>query len=92
MTEVGSDSRFIALRDGLRVHIRDYPGPANATMPPLLCLTGLVRNSVHYHELALRHADHRRVIAVDYPGRGRSDWGGNGNAIARWCWCATCMN
>ena len=41
---------------------------------PLLCLTGLVRNSADFADVAERHAGERRVIAPDYRGRGRSDY------------------
>ena len=41
----------------------------------MLCLSGITRNSSDFHPLA-EHlaAEGRRVIALDYPGRGRSDY------------------
>jgi len=57
--------------DGLRLYFRDY-GDRSATRTPLLCLSGLTRNSNDFHEFALRHAATRRVICLDYRGRGRS--------------------
>lgn len=57
--------------DDLRLYYRDYGDHAGARTP-LLCLSGLTRNSVDFHEFALRHATTRRVICLDYRGRGRS--------------------
>ncbi len=57
--------------DGLRLYFRDY-GDRIAARTPLLCLSGLTRNSNDFHEFALRHAATRRVICLDYRGRGRS--------------------
>jgi pimeloyl-ACP methyl ester carboxylesterase len=57
--------------DDLRLYYRDYGEHAGARTP-LLCLSGLTRNSVDFHEFAFRHAATRRVICLDYRGRGRS--------------------
>lgn len=57
--------------DGLRLYYRDY-GDRIGPRTPLLCLSGLTRNSTDFHEFALRHAATRRVICLDYRGRGRS--------------------
>lgn len=57
--------------DDLRLYYRDY-GDRTAARTPLLCLSGLTRNSNDFHEFALRHAATRRVICLDYRGRGRS--------------------
>jgi pimeloyl-ACP methyl ester carboxylesterase len=65
--------RRLALQDGLRLYFRDYGDPLSPRWP-LLCLTGLVRNSADFADLAERHAGERRVIAPDYRGRGRSDY------------------
>jgi pimeloyl-ACP methyl ester carboxylesterase len=56
--------------DGLRLHYRDYPGPAGK--PPLICLPGLTRNARDYEELAARLAGEWRVICVEFRGRGES--------------------
>ena len=54
----------------MRLNYRDYPGdPARA---PLICLPGLTRNARDYHAIAGRLAGERRVIAVDFRGRGES--------------------
>ncbi len=56
--------------DGVRLHARDYPGdPAKV---PVVCLPGLTRNARDYDALARSLAPGRRVIAVDFRGRGES--------------------
>ena len=59
-------------RDGLRLHYRDYPGPA--ARPALLCLPGLTRNAADFDGLARRLAGQWRVIVPDLRGRGESAW------------------
>lgn len=69
-------SRFVAAPDGLRLHIRDY-GPHSDRHMPVVCLAGLARTAADFHELAVSLATDsnapRRVLALDYRGRGRSD-------------------
>jgi pimeloyl-ACP methyl ester carboxylesterase len=64
-------------QDGLRLYCRDY-GDRLATKTPMLCLSGLTRNSADFIELAERLSTDRRVLCPDYRGRGRSaydpDW------------------
>ncbi len=62
--------RYWTSRDGLKLHYRDYDGPADR--PPLLCLHGLTRNSRDFESLAERYAGQWRVIAPDFRGRGQS--------------------
>jgi pimeloyl-ACP methyl ester carboxylesterase len=62
---------YLAVRDGLKLHYRDYPGSADR--PPLLCLHGLTRNVRDFADFAERHSPHFRVIALDFRGRGMSD-------------------
>jgi len=64
----------IAAGDGLRLAVRDY---GDETSPVVLCLTGLTRNAKDYHSLASALCDHYRVIALDYRGRGKSEWDSN---------------
>jgi pimeloyl-ACP methyl ester carboxylesterase len=70
------ERRFHA-QDGLELYYREY-GDADSERFPVLCLPGLTRNSRDFHDFALRLAPHRRVLAMDYRGRGRSardpDW------------------
>lgn len=63
---------FVTVRDGLKLYYRDYPGSADR--PPLLCLHGLTRKSSDFAEFAERYSPRFRVIALDFRGRGRSDY------------------
>jgi pimeloyl-ACP methyl ester carboxylesterase len=80
--EAGEDedftSGFVTAQDGLRLHFRDY-GAAAARRTQVVCLPGLSRNSADFHVLvtALTQPRERRVIALDYRGRGRSDYDPN---------------
>ncbi|MCA1662112.1 MAG: alpha/beta hydrolase [Novosphingobium sp.] len=66
------EDRHWTSEDGLRLHYRDYPGPAGK--PPLVCLPGLTRNARDYEALATRLAGQRRVLCLDFRGRGDSDY------------------
>ncbi|MFC4172817.1 alpha/beta fold hydrolase [Microvirga sp. GCM10011540] len=68
---------FVSAADGLRLYARDY-GPEIGGALPVVCLPGLARTSGDFHELAEAlsrdEARPRRVLSLDYRGRGRSDW------------------
>ncbi|MCW5689558.1 MAG: alpha/beta hydrolase [Pseudolabrys sp.] len=67
-------SRFITAADGLSLHVRDYGGADNTALP-VVCLPGLTRTAEDFEILATAlAAGGRRVIAIDYRGRGRSDY------------------
>ena len=72
-----SYSTFVTAPDGLRLHARCY-GRASAPGTPVVCLPGLARTSADFDVLATalsRDAPHpRRVIALDYRGRGLSQY------------------
>jgi pimeloyl-ACP methyl ester carboxylesterase len=62
--------RDVRAWDGLRLRISEW---GDGTRVPLLCLPGLVRTTADFAGVAARHAHARRIVAVDYPGRGGSD-------------------
>ena len=64
--------RYFVVRDGLKLHYRDYPGAS--VRPPLLCLSGLTRNARDFADLAERYSPPFRVIALDFRGRAASDY------------------
>ena len=66
------ECRYTA-QDGLSLYYREYGAP-DAQGVPVLCLTGLTRNSRDFHRPAARLGAGRRVICPDYRGRGRSQY------------------
>ncbi len=75
-------SRFFSGPDGLKLHLRDY-GPRDGAALPVVCLPGLARTAEDFDVLARAIAGGqaggpRRVVALDYRGRGLSardpDW------------------
>jgi pimeloyl-ACP methyl ester carboxylesterase len=73
-------STFITAPDGLRLHARCY-GQRSSTATPVVCLPGLARTAADFEALATALAPDapqaRRVIALDYRGRGLSDYDPN---------------
>jgi pimeloyl-ACP methyl ester carboxylesterase len=63
---------YFTVRDGIRLHYRDYPGADDR--PPLLCLHGLTRNARDWADLAERYSPARRVLALEFRGRGGSGY------------------
>jgi pimeloyl-ACP methyl ester carboxylesterase len=68
-------STFISAPDGLRLHARCHGKPTSPLLP-VVCLPGLARTVEDFDILAtaLAHGHNRRVIALDYRGRGLSDY------------------
>ncbi|PQM29136.1 alpha/beta hydrolase [Sphingopyxis lindanitolerans] len=67
------DDHYWWSHDGVRLHARIYAGPAaSAAAPPILCLPGLARNARDFEALAPHLATKRRVIVLDFRGRGES--------------------
>ena len=75
-----SYSTFVTAPDGLRLHVRCY-GRASAAGTSVVCLPGLARTTADFDALATalsRDGSHpRRVIALDYRGRGLSQYDNN---------------
>jgi pimeloyl-ACP methyl ester carboxylesterase len=70
-------STFISAPDGLRLHARCY-GARSAPATPVVCLPGLARTEADFEPLAgalAADVNHpRRVVALDYRGRGQSEY------------------
>jgi len=70
-------SVFVSAPDGLRLHVRCY-GRAGTDAPAVVCLPGLARTAEDFDPLARALAGDparpRRVIALDYRGRGLSEY------------------
>ena len=71
-------SQFVTAQDGLRLHVRDYGAPLSRALP-VVCLPGLARTAADFESLApaLSSAGQRRVLVLDYRGRGKSDYDPN---------------
>jgi len=71
-------SRFVTAADGLRLHYFEY-GSRTLPATPVVCLPGLARTAEDFDRLASVLAAPasgrpRRILALDYRGRGRSAW------------------
>ncbi len=70
---------FISAPDGLRLYARSYGSPNGRR--PVVCLPGLARTTLDFDSVAAILAGDaerpRQVIAIDYRGRGRSDYDPN---------------
>jgi pimeloyl-ACP methyl ester carboxylesterase len=79
MTE-GCRSQFITSDDGLRLHVNVFGSRRQASVP-VVCLPGLARTGADFDALAMALSRDleppRRVITMDYRGRGRSDYDRN---------------
>lgn len=56
--------------DGLPIHVLEWV--SGNRLPPILCLPGLVRTSGDFEALAPQIGSGRRIISIDYAGRGNS--------------------
>jgi len=79
-TTAASYSTFVTASDGLRLHVRCY-GRTSAAGIPVVCLPGLARTSADFDVLATALSrdgpNSRHVIALDYRGRGLSQYDPN---------------
>lgn len=66
-------SHFYTSADGLKLHYREYPGPADAPFT-VLCMPGLTRNARDFEDLAPHLALKYRVLCADLRGRGGSEY------------------
>jgi pimeloyl-ACP methyl ester carboxylesterase len=77
MQTATASSTFISAPDGLRLHVRCH-GRRSARPLPVVCLPGLARTAGDFDALAASLAGDpvhpRRVIALDYRGRGLSEY------------------
>lgn len=74
MTTAAATSHFITASDGLKLHVREY-GTRDTAGLPVVCLPGLARTAADFETLAAAlSVSGRRVVALDYRGRGRSDY------------------
>ncbi|SOC39931.1 pimeloyl-ACP methyl ester carboxylesterase [Rhizobium subbaraonis] len=75
------DEIVFTATDGLSLYARDYQAisAGEAGKAAVICLAGLSRNSRDFHHfaIAVRERTGRRVVAIDYRGRGRSAWDDN---------------
>jgi len=67
-----ANAHYYQSTDGLNLFYRDFGGQQDGT--PVICLPGLTRNSRDFADLANALSDRRRVITVDFRGRGFSDY------------------
>ena len=67
---MGALTHRITATDGFSLVAREWADGDSALS--LLCLPGLVRTSGDFADLAARHGSQRRVISLDYAGRGES--------------------
>ena len=70
-------SGFVSAQDGLRLHVRAHGAHTERALP-VICLPGLARTTAVFDTLAVALASDRerprRVLALDYRGRGKSDY------------------
>ncbi len=71
MTDLTEREHWHTAADGTRLYARDV-GPLKSDFTPLLCLPGLTRNSRDFEPVFEQFAKTRRIIAMDFRGRGKS--------------------
>jgi len=66
-----TNSHYYQSTDGLKLFFRDFGSQNDGT--PIICLPGLTRNSRDFDDLASYMSNRRRVLTVDFRGRGLSE-------------------
>ncbi|WP_025898740.1 alpha/beta fold hydrolase [Sneathiella glossodoripedis] len=66
---------FYKSNDDLNLYYRQYG--ATSDRLPVVCLSGLTRNSGDFEGFAAEFANDRQIFTLDYRGRGQSDWDSN---------------
>lgn len=69
---MAGEQRLVSAADGTRI-FAELHGPDRSGVAPLLCLPGLTRNGRDFEPVVDRYASERRVLTVDFRGRGRSE-------------------
>lgn len=69
---MGFTEHFVTAEDGTQLYARDYAPAAERGLKPVICLPGLTRNARDFEALAPALATERRVLALDFRGRGKS--------------------
>lgn len=67
-----ANAHFFKTTDGLNIFYRDFGAQNDGT--PVICLPGLTRNSRDFDDLAMYLSNRRRVLTIDFRGRGFSDY------------------
>lgn len=63
---------FFKSNDDLNLYYRIYG--RNDALLPIVCLSGLTRNSQDFDPFAAHFSKTRKIYTLDYRGRGKSDW------------------
>lgn len=71
--------KYYLSSDGLKLYYRFYPSQAHkhTKRPVILCLSGLTRNSLDFHDFAVQYQHDFDLICPDYRGRGLSQYDSN---------------
>lgn len=69
--------QYFESHDGLKLLYQDFGSGQSGT--PVICLPGLTRNSRDFEDLAERLRARRRVLTIDFRGRGYSDYDADWN-------------
>lgn len=70
----GFNEHFLRTNDGLKLYYRDFPAADPGGRLPVICLHGLTRNCEDFEDVAAHMQATRRVLTLDFPGRGRSEY------------------